>query len=1036
MIKKAYLKSFAKSVIKGLLGLLAIIIIFETALYFFLKYDPEKFAASRLAEISRTTGLSFTFGAVDVDLFPWPTLSVSDLAIVGKDLDFSCAWISARPDFIKIFTGDFFPAAIKFQRPRLTLKTDINLNDFSAVRNKIKQIQKDFQKDREDAEKTAYSCALDISQGQLKISGSDDSLMTLKDFSCDLNLVNSQIISGDINASTLVSSRAKKLVYGVDKVQISGAIQLDDFFTGANNVRGSAVAHGLKFAEEMTLQFSWESSPKTGTADFDFSADVKSLAEKASLGGSVSKMPHGLRLNNVDWRLGADSGIINATLNYEDTPLLIEGVFFARRLSLPQWLGFGRVLPAGLQLSLDNIFNIYTDFKIDEKELKATRIEAVCVGTELRGTGEISDWKKPVATLNMKARNLKLDTAFGEMAGKDLEKPAYANPPLVPFSNKSAPDDPPWDYVINLNFDNVKLTSLTAENATITIKPGDLDANGQRDVILSGDLELYKGKMAGKCYFGAPDPTPLRFSSTFANLDGAALAKSLKNFPLKAGYIKGELQCESIGDTLQNFFSNLKGKISLNCENATFATGLDAQKIASSIQIHKSRFSSGQIEINADINISFSMKDLSGNASMKGIMGFNKKGMEINNGRLNFSLKPGLPFAKGETLTGEGSLNIKTSANSYKLEKASISFLGQRFTASFQTDATKKTYKGRLALTDGNLAKLPESLGLKNMPAALSKMAFTTDLSGNTNQINFTNFKGHLGETRFDGTLDWRLSDEYLRTKLNFDQVNLENLFPASKKSANKKLDFSGMKHFTGEGEFKFGVIKGWNGEGKNAKISLKMAKGVLNILQAEEIVYGAPLRCSGEIRFGQGLNFNIKADIRSFDLGQAARERKISGELKGRSSLTLNLKGYITDTSQFPAALKGDWSASILNGSWQSRNKNGKLTGKPTIFESVKANGALDNGIISSSSLRMIGPRLRATGKGEINLVRKKIDCNFEIDMKGLPNFPLYIYGSLNDPKTRVGAGKLILNALGGITQGIGSLFGGIGKGIISIFQ
>lgn len=78
----------------------------------------------------------------------------------------------------------------------------------------------------------------------------------------------------------------------------------------------------------------------------------------------------------------------------------------------------------------------------------------------------------------------------------------------------------------------------------------------------------------------------------------------------------------------------------------------------------------------------------------------------------------------------------------------------------------------------------------------------------------------------------------------------------------------------------------------------------------------------------------------------------------------------------------------------------------------------------------------MQVTGEGWLNLVSNKIDCKLNVDMKNMPEFPLYVYGPLAKPTTSIGAGKLVLNAIGGITTGIGNIFGSMFKAVGNAFR
>ena len=134
--------------------------------------------------------------------------------------------------------------------------------------------------------------------------------------------------------------------------------------------------------------------------------------------------------------------------------------------------------------------------------------------------------------------------------------------------------------------------------------------------------------------------------------------------------------------------------------------------------------------------------------------------------------------------------------------------------------------------------------------------------------------------------------------------------------------------------------------------------------------------------------------------------------------------------------ALKGDWSFNIKNGSWQSLDKNGQLQGKPTNFNSISASGTIANGNVKSGNFLLTGNGLKVGGKSSLSLANQELNCDFNVDMKGWPDFPLRVYGPLSNIKTSIGAGKLAWNAIGEVVGGFSNAIGGLVKGAVNIFK
>ena len=222
----------------------------------------------------------------------------------------------------------------------------------------------------------------------------------------------------------------------------------------------------------------------------------------------------------------------------------------------------------------------------------------------------------------------------------------------------------------------------------------------------------------------------------------------------------------------------------------------------------------------------------------------------------------------------------------------------------------------------------------------------------------------------------------------------------------------------------------------QDLKLPLNLENGQSNCGPNTGRFYGAPLQSRAGIDFTKGLRFESSLSVTDFDLTAASRDRGGSAALGGRGSISSEVRGALTGPGQLPAALNGLWRFSVRDGSYQKRGTDGQLKGKPTRFDLASASGDIASGVVHSSDFSLQGPGLKVHGGGWIDLNKETLDCNFTVNMKNLPDFPLRLYGSLHDSKTSIGAGKLILNTIGGITSGFVDVLGGIVEGTWKLFR
>ena len=191
------------------------------------------------------------------------------------------------------------------------------------------------------------------------------------------------------------------------------------------------------------------------------------------------------------------------------------------------------------------------------------------------------------------------------------------------------------------------------------------------------------------------------------------------------------------------------------------------------------------------------------------------------------------------------------------------------------------------------------------------------------------------------------------------------------------------------------------------------------------------PVRGSGHVLFGQTLGLRGNAQATNVNLAPAMRERNML--MQGTAEVYADLAATLATTADWPRALNGSWRFAMHDGQFQNADKDGSPRGKPTSFSLAQASGNIVSGVLYSKDILLRGPELVLKGNGKLDLPQENIDCEFDVNMRGMPDFPMRLHGSLDKPRTSIGAGTLLLNALGGLGSGlldtVGGLFTGIGR-------
>lgn len=441
---------------------------------------------------------------------------------------------------------------------------------------------------------------------------------------------------------------------------------------------------------------------------------------------------------------------------------------------------------------------------------------------------------------------------------------------------------------------------------------------------------------------------------------------------------------------------------------------------------------------------------LDARADLNGMIWFSGDG--AGNGNLDFQNLPGSlsvqlspersSLPDGLHADVAGNFSCRGARNQLSVSNAHGNALGIEAQGQAQVSSGKGgiAWQGKIFAQSADLGRtLRLARGVNfTFPSGLRALTLEADFKGDADELALSAIRAKLDQSSVTGSFfaSWRkqLSLEF---QLTADQVDLDRYLDAkgngSKQVAqrggsapHKLWDLRFLREFSAQGELRVKLLTTWRFKLQEARIPVKLENGRLTCAPVTGRFYGAALQSRGSIDFTKGLHFENSLSVENFDLGAASRDRGGSAALGGRAGLSSEVRASLTGPGQLPAALNGNWRFTVRDGSYQQRGPDGQLKGKPTRFQTAGASGNIAAGIARSSDFDLQGPGLKVHGGGWINLNTNTLDCNFTVNMKNLPDFPLRLYGSLDNSKTSIGTGKLILNTIGGITQGFVDVLGG----------
>lgn len=1016
-----------------LIGMLVLYLAAFLSIYLYVQRDPQSLVDRHLADLSRQTGLQFKVGAIEVLLLPLPSIAVSNVAISNADLDITIAWAQMFPALSRLFSGAIFPGSVTLIRPRVRITGPLELRGSGRSPEGASQ---------PDKKSGLPVMSLDILDLDLTVGNSRLRQLQLNGIEARLECLPNNRLEGMVLISRGTITEPGLGSGVIEKTRLQGSISLARPFREL-------------LAADLDGYFGW--GERLDKVHFNLSANVQDnhLNLNGSLDGSLmdkdTAIPFaiqggaGMDLNarrggmrNLDWRLGEDAGALSLQWQKSSTEWNLKGSFQCGHLSLSRWFGFARNLPPGLQWSLDDITRAKADFSITKDGLTVPYIHASCAGATFKGSGSVPNWKKPTVNLELTAQLVNLVKGLPEAAGDSPAPPRYAHAPLTPMPGKPLkPGETGIDYDIRLNADTLLYGPARIDKATLRIHPGKMDASGLQDVLLDGSASLCGGKLQGACILGADPSLPMHITAQARNINASLLAKALPMQPARQGALSASAIFTSRGKQLQPFLENLNCEWQISAQKLLLAFYKDIfTDFKASGNIRAASLANRQLGATGKWLANLACHDWQASLQANGKINFGANGVAWH--KLPTTLE--CRFLKGllpdkTPIKISGNLSGQSDANRYSMDNFKLELAG--LAAQGEAQMEGDTFEGKMAATIARPDKLLANLGLGQNAASLSAPArLETSFNYRPDNLKLSGIKSKVGNLEISGSAQWSKMDNRSRYTLHLDlgHINLADFFTTGSKRPS--WDFPVLNALDADGNLRLKSLNAFDVRLKNISIGFRLAKGKLELKPVSANFYGAPLTLNANLDFRKGVAFNVAARANAFDLGQAIRDRKTGVAVKGMADLSGVLHGSLQGQAQIASALNGNWTMAVNNGSWQNIDKNGQLSGSPTEFQRVAASGTITAGLVESRNFNMKSPSFSVTGGGWYNLQTNKLDCTFNVNAKGLPDFPLYVYGPVNNLQKRIGAGKMIINAVGGAASGFVNAIGSALRGVWNIFS
>ncbi|MBO6170666.1 MAG: hypothetical protein J6N67_00685 [Desulfovibrio sp.] len=1074
-------------ILRILSALLLVTLALTAAAAWFLQRNSRALIEQYVNEAAARSGLTISFGAANVTLLPLPALAVSDARVEGDGWHFSVAYATLLPDIPSLLHGTFRPHSVTLLRPRVNGALPVPLcplREALPPDAAASPAQPSRHAPQEGLAHSAAlsllpdSCKLHVTQGEADVTGTDAARLTLDGLRCDLHLKRGTRLRGSLFWDVAVFAPEGSPPTRLDNLALEGKTNLEDPLRRTPRLSLKGTLQRPDWLARLNVALDASSDGPRQRVVMRLAGELRKdgVLIPASLAGTAVRQEdaEGVRLEDLRLGLGRDSGGFNGSLRLGGPNLFeLDGRLLLRRASLTQWLGFARNLPPGLQIALDALTEGVLDISMDGKGLRVPHIEVTASGSRFVGSGGVESWAQPVVALDLKAPVVDLGRALPESTGVLPAEPQFGHEAFTPRpGNPVIPGEINVGYDIRLGATTVQYGPLVINDAQVVIKPGLVDAKSRlEDTLLLVQGTLYGGGLKGETILGGSRETPYAIRLQLRNVDGGPLARALPVMPVAGGRLRGDVNIMSQGKELRPFLDKLRGTVNVRAERGILRrpggkggkNGAPAfRTLEVGFKARSGQWKQGSLGLDGQWTAAMTDEGLDAEAELSGTLWFGGAGgpVAFQNlpGTVSLNLSAERSFRpSGVQAQASGNFSCQAANGRLTLSEGHITALGAEATGTVRVDAGKEgpTWQGRISLSLPDTAKTLRLAGCAPpaLPAGLRRLTLDTAFKGDAGSLTLSELRARADQTDLSGSLalKWQKTpevqfnlstrelhlDRYLTHKKNGGGKDGKGKSPATGQAVNgTPWDLRFMRAFNARGELQAGEITLWKLRLRNVRLAARLTNGVLDIESSKAAFYGANLSARARLRFSRGLNADTTLAVESFDLGAASRDRGGDSVLGGRGTIKAELRADLTASGQLPSRLNGTWRFLVTRGFHQPRDKHGELKGKPTRFETAGASGSLENGLARSRDFLLRGEDLKVTGGGWINLVNDTLDCNFNVNKKNFPDFPLRLYGSLEDSKTSIGAGTLLLNTLGGIAGGVVDVIGGLLEGTWKLFR
>ncbi len=754
--------------------------------------------------------------------------------------------------------------------------------------------------------------------------------------------------------------------------------------------------HNIPISLDIPFKLQTSFTPIKSKTTHQFSSYATDFLRVNHLASHAVNLP-GLHINSIQLEhavIQADSDKV--TLNGNITGLypfnpLFYGHAKVDNFSLPRWIGPTRSISAGLYNALDKIKGDL-DLYCTLKGVFSPKLTASIPGYKVTGKAITANFLKPdirfdLTLLQDKNTVTNLNNLFPEINGKNVNKVALPSPVVPIFQPAKKKNSTKKtqnffvDYHINITVPySAHIWKLDFAQAKVEIAP---DKNATPTISATIN-NLYGGNATAKAYLYSTQKHQI-----FANINNVLLeapVRSIIGYTACTGKLNANTQIALTGSNIAELLNSLEIKAKINLEKAAFHSKTEL------------------------------------------LQKFNTLKTDINIKTIPFNVQKKLP--QSFSLKGNWEIQANTKEENYRLRSlaSSIDFSTTNFMPISRkpqpTDIQLLELPTRKTILDGNV-----NLGF--------------NLADNT--LIIKNYRGRLKNSKLIANLIIKTQDKkYWNGNLYFQHFNLADMLKKTESNTpiqDKPLPLNFICENVMDINIKADRLTFYDITTTNFTGNIKIADDKISINNLHTNIKQGKIQAllEGQVHHKEHtnhytMNTRYKMKAEHIDMLNVTKMRKQSTLMAGTGYIAFQGTTVISRTTDLFKTMNAQWNMQFSNGYFINekprsikQQNNGihadtekRQYGSKTNYHSLRASGIVKKGIVETNNITLHGPGIFIQGGGKINLPKNTINAFASATYLGIPEIPIKVTGSLDDPKINVN----ILTAVGYTLGNIGSSF------------